>query len=435
MFPRILCFFTAGLLVAQQAVDPAAIGRKAVDLLLSGKYPDLEEMFAPNLKESLKLEALTKLGGQIHAWGAPSNIGAPNVRPAGTGNIVVIPVSFASQNINVQMGVSATGSITGFFALPGGVQWQHPAYSKPDSFQERSVTVGDDPFKLPGTLTVPKGKGPFPAVVLVHGRGPNDRDETVGAIKVFKDLAEGLASRGIVVLRYEKRSKLYLARMQSKPYTADDEVTDDAGSALDVLREQPEVDPKRIYVLGHSLGGYMAARIAEEDGKVAGIIVLASNARPLEDVIVAEAEAMLSQTPANDTPAAAQQRATELANIKTAAARVKKLETADEDQPNVLGLPAAYWVDLKGYDPIALAKKIGVPMLVIHGERDPDVPMKDFEIWKAGVAGFKNSSAKSYPPLNHLLVAGEGKSTEAEYRKPGHVAPEVIDDIAKFIGQ
>jgi len=421
MFPRILCLFSAGLLMAQSAADPATIGRKAVDLLLSEKYADLEGMFAQNLKDSLKLDALTKLGGQIHSWGAAQNIGAPSVRTAGSSSVVVIPVTFAAQNLNVQMGINSAGLITGFFALPGGVSWQRPAYSKPDAFQERDVTVGEDPYKLPGTLTIPKGKGPFPAVVLVHGTGPNDRDETVGAIKVFKDLAEGLASRGIAVLRYEKRTKLFLARMSAKPYTADEEVVEDASSAIELLRAQPEVNGQRIFVLGHSLGGYMAARIAQE-GKAAGIIVLASNARPLEDVIVEQAAGL--ELPAQD-----------LANIKTAAAKVKKLETSDEDQPNVLGLPVAYWVDLKGYDPVASAKKLGVPVLVLQGERDPQVSMKDFGLWKAGLAGSKGSSAKSYPSLNHLFVAGEGKSTEAEYRKPGHVAPEVVEEIAKFIGQ
>jgi fermentation-respiration switch protein FrsA (DUF1100 family) len=118
----------------------------------------------------------------------------------------------------------------------------------------------------------------------------------------------------------------------------------------------------------------------------------------------------------------------DVANLKSAAAKVKKLDTADEDQPNVLGLPVAYWVDLKGYDPVAEAKKLGIPVMVLQGERDFQVSMKDFNTWKAG--GF---TAKSYPALNHLFVAGEGKSTDAEYRKPGHVAPEVIDAIASFV--
>lgn len=428
--PRILLRlprFAAGLLavgalLAQPAPNAGATARQALDLLLAGKYPELEEMFAPNLKESMKLDALQKVGAQVKASGAVENIGTPEVQVAGSTSVVTIPVKFPSQNINVRMGINGSGQISGFFLLPGGVAWQRPAYSKAGAFQERNVTVGQDPFKLPGTVTVPSGSGPFPAVVLVHGTGPNDRDETVGAIKVFRDLAEGLASRGIVVLRYEKRSKLYLARMTAKPYTADDETVDDANAALTVLRTLPEVDQQHVYVLGHSLGGYLGPRIAEQDGKVAGVIILAANARPLEDVIVEQASGL--GLPAGD-----------LANVKSAAARVKKLEVADEDQPNVLGLPVAYWVDLKGYDPVALAKKLSVPVLVLQGERDSQVSMKDFDTWKAGLAGAKGAAEKSYPALNHLFVAGEGKSTDAEYRKPGHVAPEVIDEIAKFMGK
>src|SRR5439155_1698817 len=78
-------------------------------------------------------------------------------------------------------------------------------YVHPSDFRAVDVSVGTAPFVLGGTLTVPVGLGPFPGVVLLHGSGPQDRDETIGASKVFKDLAEGLASRGIEVLRYDKR--------------------------------------------------------------------------------------------------------------------------------------------------------------------------------------------------------------------------------------
>ena len=422
LLSRAAGLLSVGLLMAQPAPDAGATARKALDLLLAEKYPEMEQMFAPNLKESMKLDGLQKLGAQIKSWGAVENIGAPDVRTAGSTSVVTIAVKFATQNISVQMGINGAGELSGFFLRPGEIAWQRPAYSKAGSFQERNVVIGENPYKLPGTLTVPTGPGPFPAVVLVHGTGPNDRDETVGAVKVFKDLAEGLASRGIVVLRYEKRTKLFLARMSAKPYTADDETADDAAAAAALLRTVPEVDPKRVYVLGHSLGGYMGPRIAEQDEKLAGLIILAANARPLEDVIVEQASGL--DLPAQD-----------LAAVKTQAARVKKLEAADEDQPNVLGLPVAYWVDLKGYDPVALARKLAIPVLVLQGERDSQVSMKDFAAWKAGVAGLKGATAKSYPALNHLFVAGEGKSTEAEYRKPGHVAPEVIDDVAKFMAK
>src|SRR5664279_3122994 len=184
---------------------------------------------------------------------------------SGPNSIVVFPVKFATQNINFRIIINSAGLVAGIFQLPGGVNWQRPEYSKPDMFREREVTVGEGEWKLPGTLTVPVGAGPFPAVALVHGSGPNDRDETVGGAKVFKDLAEGLASRGIVVLRYEKRTLQYRSRIAAiKNYTVEEETVEDAVNAVTLARKQPEINGGRVFVLGHSLGGYLAPRIAEQ---------------------------------------------------------------------------------------------------------------------------------------------------------------------------
>ncbi len=96
-------------------------------------------------------------------------------------------------------------------------------------------------------------------------------------------------------------------------------------------------------------------------------------------------------------------------------------------------MPVSYLLDLKDYDPVAAAKKLAIPMLFLQGGRDYQVTMKDFVLWKTGLAGRKEVAFQDFPALNHLFEAGEGRSTEAEYRKPGHVAPEVIDAIAKWV--
>jgi fermentation-respiration switch protein FrsA (DUF1100 family) len=122
-----------------------------------------------------------------------------------------------------------------------------------------------------------------------------------------------------------------------------------------------------------------------------------------------------------------------LENAKAIQAKVKSLEPGDEASPAVLNAPPSYWLDLKDYDPVADAAKLAMPMLILQGERDYQVTMKDFELWKSGLARRQGVVMKSCPALNHLFVAGEGKSTSAEYTKPGHVAPEVIEDIAAFV--
>ena len=165
---------------------------------------------------------------------------------------------------------------------------------------------------------------------------------------------------------------------------------------------------------------FVAPRIAEDDAKLAGIAILAGNVRPLEDLMLDRAETQGVATK-------------QLESIKMLAGRVKALEPADADAPPILGMRVSYLLDLKGYDPSAVAKKFTMPMLILQGERDFQVNMKDFALWKAALGARKDVTFHSYPTLNHLFIAGEGKSTELEYRKPGHVAPDVIDDIAKWV--
>src|ERR1019366_4860074 len=388
------------LLAAQPAQDPTVLARKALNLVLAAQYAEFLQMSTADVQKSLPEAEMAKSG--------------PN-------SIVVFPAKFANQNINFRIIINSAGLVAGFFQLPGGVNWQRPEYSQPATFKEREVTVGQGEWKLSGTLTVPVGAGPFPAVVLVHGSGPNDRDETVGGAKVFKDLAEGLASRGIVVLRYEKRTLQYRARLAGiANFTVQQEAVDDAVRAIALVRAQAEVNGARVFVIGHSLGAYVAPRIAEQDGKLAGIVLMAGNVRPIEDLLVEQMNYMGIT-------------GKQLDNAKAFQGKVKKLEPGDEDSPALGGVPVAYWVDLKGYDPATAAKKLGIPMLILQGERDYQVTMADFAMWKTAVGSAKGVAMMSYPALNHLFVAGEGKSLPAEYAKPGHVAPAVIDDIAKFV--
>src|SRR5258707_5921789 len=224
--------------------DPAATARKAVDLLLAGKYQDMQPLMTADLQKELPPDNLAKLAGQFKTMGELEKVGDPQVTKSGPNSIIVVPVKFAQRNLNVRFIVNGAGLLSLFVVQPGVVEWQRPEYSKPDTFDERQVTIGEGEWKLPGTLTVPKGAGPFPAVVLVHGSGPNDRDGPVRGASIFRDLAEGLASRGVVVLRYEKRTKQYPTRLGAmKNFTVTDETVDDAAKAAALLRTQKEVDP------------------------------------------------------------------------------------------------------------------------------------------------------------------------------------------------
>jgi len=306
--------------------------------------------------------------------------------------------------------------------------WHRPAYSREDAFTQREVTVGSDEWKLGGAITMPVGKGPFPGVVLVHGPGPNNRDEEIYSNRIFRDLAEGLASRGIAVLRYDKRTLTYGDKMGDMAFTIEQETVADAVRAIGVLRSQPEVAANRIYVLGHSLGGYAAPRIAARDGKLAGLIFLSANARPIEDVALDQND-YVAHLDGNPSPQV-QQR---LDALKAEVARVKNLQPGTPPPQVLMGLPGVYLLDLKGYDPAEQARQLTIPLLFLQGGRDFQITSKDFGLWKAGLAGRSNASFQEYPALNHLFISGEGKPGPSDYLNQGNVDPSVIVDIATWI--
>ena len=306
-----------------------------------------------------------------------------------------------------------TGEITGlWFKLPVTA----PPYAEQTRFHFEDVTVGT--YKLPGTLTIPNGKGPFPAVVLIHGSGPNDRDETVGANHPFADIAEGLSSRGIVVLRYDKRTYAYRT-LDPQKTMVDEEVIQDGVAAVRLLRARRDVAQDRIFVLGHSLGAMLAPEIAKKAGQVAGIVMLAPPGRKLPQLVVEQAQ-FLGQAPPGELTQI-ERDADELSAHKMPATQI------------FIGAPASYYYDLDARDEVAIARALDVPILILRGSRDYQIIDEDIRHWQNGLKGDAKVQVDTLPGLNHLFIAGTGKPTPAEYYAPGHVDAAVIAAITSFI--
>ena len=350
-------------------------------------------------------------------------------------DIALVTCEFKEATVDIKVVFDSRRRVTGLWLVPtqAHTAYTPPTYAKLNSFEKREVLIGKGGWALPGTLTIPLGEGPFPAVVLVHGSGPHDHDESIGPNKPFRDMAWGLASRKIAVLRYEKRTKAHARKIAALKggLTVKEEVTDDALAAAALLRATEGIDPDRVFVLGHSLGGMLIPRIGMSDRKIAGFIVMAGTARPLEDVIL---EQMLYVT-ASDGVVSEQGNA-QLETIRLQVAKVKDRHLSPSTPPQELplGVPARYWLDLRGYSAPTVARKLARPMLILHGGRDYQVTEKDLLVWQEALSSRKNVQFKVYPKLNHLFIEGGGKSTPAEYAIPGHVAEAIIEDIANWIG-
>jgi dienelactone hydrolase len=353
-------------------------------------------------------------------------------------HVVFVTCQFEKASLDLRLVYDAAGKLAGMFFAPSSpkVEWSAPDYAKQNAFQEREVVIGSGKWQLPGMLTLPRGAGPFAAVVLVHGSGPHDRDETIGPNKPFKDLAWGLAGRGIAVLRYTKRT-LKMAELKEPPasgFTVKEETLDDAQAAVSFLANTSEILRGKIYVLGHSLGGMLAPRIASGNSDVAGIILMAGSTRPLEQSIIEQLK-YLATLPGADTAAAAKQ----IEAAEKAAKEIRSLEPGSTSAIELLGsrIPGSYFLDLRSYHPAETAARLTIPVLVLQGARDYQVTLRDFEGWKAALEGRNNVTFKLYPGLTHLFMPsaapGAGPGTPLDYGRLGHVVEDVMADIAAWI--
>jgi dienelactone hydrolase len=405
-------------------------------------FKAVEQSLDESIRQQLPAEKLqdTWLALVAQAGGFKEQVGAHTFQIP-SAELVIVTCAFANYSLDFNVAFNEQSKIVGVtITLVGLVEKQYtavyepPDYVNQDVFKEQEVQIGKGEWALPGTLSVPPGDGPFAAVVLVHGSGPQDRDETIGPNKPFRDLAWGLASQGLAVLRYDKRTKVYPGKMsqQLSTLTVKEEVIDDALEAVSLLRTIPNVDSQRIVVLGHSLGGYLLPRIGAADTGIAGLIMLAGLCRPFEDAILDQFTYIYSLS---GTLSKEQQK--QLDQLKKQVALVKSPELSLSTPPSELPLNVypAYWLDLRGYHPEEIAKGLQQQMLILQAEGDYQVTMEDFQNWKNALSERITVQFKSYPGLSHLFMPFEGgeKSTPTSYTVPGHVVEEVVQDIAEWI--
>lgn len=422
---------------SESGTSPTDAAKQIVQQIAAGGFDSVEARYTPQMSAALKPGTLaTAWASVLTQEGSFNSVASATATKVQSFDVITLVCKFDKGLIDVQMALDPQGKLAGIHFGPHSEPlppWTPPPYAKQDSFSEQPLTLVNGKYEMPGTLTVPKGDGPFPAVVLVQGSGPQDQDETIGAEKPFADLALGLASRGVAVFRYTKRTFKYQEHSSDPPekLTVDDETMSDARAAVALLAKQSKIDPQRIFLVGHSLGAYLAPRIAAGDAKISGIVMMAANVEPMEKLLLEQMNYLLSSGP---PPTPDEQK--QVAEVQDA---IKKIESPDlkpTDSVTLLTgpLPATYWLDLRDYHPVEAAEALKIPILIMDGGRDFQVPpATNFDEWKKTLSSHKNVTLKFYPPLNHLFIAGTGPSLPQEYNKLNHVDEQVIADIAAWI--
>lgn len=384
-------------------------------MAMEGRFAEIRDMFAPPLRTKITVEAL-RLG-----WAAEFSSHGPVVsigEPVGEQAIVTIPVQCEREKLAVVVSVDDAGQLVNLQVVPAA-EWEPPAYVDREKFDESEVTVGSGPLAVQGTLSY---SGPGPAVVLLGGGGPFDRDMTMGRNKLGKDLAWGLASRGVTVLRFDKVTHAHRSQI-TNDFTMADEYLPHAIAAVNLLRQHHD----RVFLVGHSMGATVAPRIAAAEPAVTGLVLLAAEAQPMHWAAVRVVR-YLASLPEN----AGLDVETFVRQARTVDSPELSPSTPTSELP--LGIPAPYWLDLRDYDPVAVAAALDKPMFVLQGGRDYQVTVADdLALWRAGLAGRQDVEIRVYDPDNHLFFPGSGPSTPAEYQPAQHVDQAVVADIAEWL--
>ncbi len=301
------------------------------------------------------------------------------------------------------------------------------------------IIIGENTkYPLNGLLTLPENiTEPVPAVVFVHGSGSSNMDEKVGQLTPFKDLAEGLANKGIASIRYDKRSfahGLKMVRDKSTIITVKEETIDDAILATELLKKDSRIDSHNIFIIGHSMGGMLAPRIDSEGGKYKGLIIMAGTPRKLEDVMLEQNKAVLCSTKGLVNWIVRKQ----VAKLSGLFSGLYELSDEEAKKKKVMGGTTLYYFKEMGEhsvaDYLATTKK---PMLIVQGEKDFQVSVeKDFNEYKRLLNDKTNVEFRLYENLNHAFVNylySDILKAKQEYNTERHIGEEVVSDIADWI--
>lgn len=372
--------------------------QRLVQQLQSGKFAEASQIFDDGLRKQYPPPRLADTWRGLQA-GQGELLSTRVLSSSDTGLVVVSSaLEFQNGAVAATFTFTRAGRLLGltFAPLAPKVRWRPPQVDS-TRFREEAVVLGEGEATLPGTLTLPSSyEEPVPAVVLVAGLGAWDRDLTVGGTKLFKDLAWELGTRGVATLRWDTRAQADPASLGEEP-TWQDHLGKDALAALELLRRRQEIDPERLFLLGHGWGGALVPQLASTDGRAAGVISLSAQPEGVSAAVLEESADGHSATHA---------------------------------------IPASVWRSLEGYQPAEAAAALNVPVAVLLGDRDPQLSPADFARWHERLG--EGGRVWRMEQLNHYLMQPPGAElqqpeTPREHELVTNVPAQVVHIIGQMI--
>lgn len=306
---------------------------------------------------------------------------------------------------------------------------------------DEDVRIPANGFNLAGTLAKPTTMPPavgnkpalLPAIILLAGSGPVDRDETVAGVPIFAQLAASLADAGYLVLRYDKRGVGQSGGREESATIFD--FGEDARAAIKFLQSRKDVDKDRIILAGHSEGAAVALSVGQREKKVAGLVLIAGPGTTGAELILEQ------QAHALDLAKASQAEKDEKIELQKKIQQAVLTGTGWDGVPDPLRKQAdtPWFRSLLEFDPIKLMPKVNQPILIVQGELDRQVPARHADLLAAAANARKNKPATEVvklPGINHLLTpAKTGEVSEYNVLPSRTISPDVAAKIVEWIGK
>lgn len=391
--------------------------------LLTGDYAAVVSQFDETMASALDETALAQtMDGLALQFGALQQV--TDMQLVEAQNAAVFTLAYANGTLNLTIVLNGEAQIAGLLLQPAA-QPQAVEKPLPEGVTETALKLFAGTGRELNACLITPAAAQAPYVVLVHGSGPSDMDETIGPNKPFRDLAYDLAALGVGSLRFDK---VTFAHPELPCETVVQEYLEPVSEALRVVREN--ASPSRIYLVGHSEGGMLAPWLVKECGFDGGIS-MAGTPQALWEVSYAQNLALISLLPE-------EMRADQLALVEAEKAKAAQLATLADDEL-VFGISAAYQRSIAELDQIALVQESAKPFLFLWGESDVQVSAEAFGLWQEALGENALCSFRVYPGLNHLFMPAQKDDTiltvQTAYSRPASVPAQVSEEMAGWIFQ